>query len=303
MDILRTPNSRFVRLADYPFEPHYVDVKAADTQLMRMHYVDEGPKDGNTIVLLHGEPTWSYLYRTMIPPLAEAGYRVLAPDLIGFGRSDKPARKQDYTYLRHVEWVTSWLEALDLTDVTLVVQDWGSLIGLRVAAEQDQRFAKLFIANGFLPTGEKSPNAAFRAWRGFAKYTPWFSAGWLVAAGTVQKLSSSIRAGYDAPFPDRHYQAGARAFPQLVPATPNDPAAAANRRAWRALGEWTKPALCVFGDRDPILGHADRPLIRHIPGAAGQPHARIKASHFIQEDAGPELAKRLIDWDKSLATR
>jgi haloalkane dehalogenase len=300
VDILRSPDSRFANLVGYPFEPHYVDVSASDTPALRMHYVDEGPRDGAPVVLLHGEPTWSYLYRTMIGPLADAGYRVLAPDLIGFGRSDKPAQEEDYSYLRHVEWVTSWLQALDVDDLTAVVQDWGSLIGLRVAAEQSDRFRNLVIANGFLPTADRPANPAFRVWRAFAKYSPWFSAGWLVAAGTTTKVSADIRAGYDAPFPDRHYQAGARAFPQLVPTAPDDPAVPANRAAWVVLGRWEKPTLCVFGDRDPILGKADRPLIRHIPGADGQPHARIRASHFIQEDAGPELAGRIIRWRKGL---
>lgn len=299
-EILRTPDTRFANLDGYPFEPHYLDVTASDTGPLRMHYVDVGPRDGTPVVLLHGEPTWSYLYRTMIPPLAAAGHRVLAPDLIGFGRSDKPARIQDYSYLRHVEWVTSWLTALDLHEVTVVVQDWGSLIGLRVAAEQRHRFAKLFIANGFLPTADRPMPPAFRIWRAFAKYSPWLPAGRLVDVGTVTKLTAAVRAGYDAPFPDKRYQAGARAFPQLVPTSPDDPAVPANRAAWDVLSRWEKPTLCVFGARDPILGKADAPLIRHIPGAVGQPHARIHASHFIQEDAGPELAQRLLDWEKNL---
>lgn len=294
---MRTPDARFADLEGYPFAPHYLEVTASGTPPLRMHYLDEGPRDGIPVVLLHGEPTWSYLYRTMIGPLADAGHRVLAPDLIGFGRSDKPTRVEDYTYQRHVEWVTSWLTALDLRDVTAVVQDWGSLIGLRVAAENGDRFAKLFIANGFLPTAQQPMPAAFRIWRAFAKYSPWFNAGRLVDLGTVKKLSAAVRAGYDAPFPDRRYQAGARIFPQLVPTSPSDPAVPANRAAWEVLRNWHKPVLCVFGTRDPILGKADAPLIRHIPGAAGQPHARIEASHFIQEDAGPELARRLVEWD------
>ncbi|GAB3017717.1 haloalkane dehalogenase [Mycobacterium bourgelatii] len=296
MDVLRTPDSRFENLVGYPFAPHYVDVTASDTPPLRMHYVEEGPADGRPIVLLHGEPTWSYLYRTMIPPLADGGYRVLAPDLIGFGRSDKPTRVEDYTYLRHVEWVTSWFERLDLTDVTLVVQDWGSLIGLRIAAEQDHRFARLVVANGFLPTAERPTPPAFHIWRAFARYSPIFTAGRIVAAGTVHKVPAEVRAGYDAPFPDKRYQAGARIFPQLVPTSPDNPAVPANRAAWDALGRWEKPVLAIFGRRDPILGKADRPLINHIPGAAGQPHARINASHFIQEDSGPELAERILAW-------
>lgn len=296
MDVLRTPDSRFENLEGYPFAPHYVDVTASDTPSLRMHYVDEGQPTGSPIVLLHGEPTWSYLYRTMVPPLSGAGHRVLAPDLIGFGKSDKPTNRADYTYLRHVEWVTSWFEKLDLREVTLVVQDWGSLIGLRIAAEQSDRIARLVVANGFLPTATRRTPPAFYVWRAFARYTPMLSAGRIVAVGTVRKVPARVRAGYDAPFPGKKYQAGARAFPQLVPTSPEDPAIPANRAAWDALGRWEKPCLAIFGDRDPILGKADRPLIEHIPGAKGQPHARINASHFIQEDSGPELAERILTW-------
>jgi haloalkane dehalogenase len=300
MHVLRTPAYRFENLEGYPFVANYVEVSASDTEPLRMHFLDEGPIDGPPIVLLHGEPTWSYLYRTMIPPLADAGNRVLAPDLIGFGRSDKPSRIEDYTYLRHVEWVTSWLERLKLKDVTLFVQDWGSLIGLRVAAEQSDRIARLVVANGFLPAGQQPPSPAFVAWRAFARYSPVLSAGHIVAAGTVRRVPPKVRAGYNAPFPDKTYQAGARAFPQLVPTSPTDPAIPANRAAWQALGRWEKPFLAIFGQRDPILGRADGPLIKHIPGAAGQPHARIDASHFIQEDSGPELADRVLSWQKAL---
>lgn len=296
MDVLRTPDSRFTNLAGYPFDPHYIDVTAADTPALRMHYLDEGPRDGAPVVLLHGEPTWSYLYRTMIPPLAGAGHRVLAPDLIGFGRSDKPTAIGDYTYLRHVQWVTSWFEALDLTDVTVFVQDWGSLIGLRLVAEQSARFARVVVANGFLPTADRGMPQAFRIWRAFAKYSPWLNAGRIVGVGTITKVPAAVRAGYDAPFPDKRYQAGARAFPQLVPTSPDDPAVPANRAAWEALGRWDKPFLALFGAKDPILGAADKPLIRHVPGAAGQPHARLHGSHFVQEDCGPELAERILAW-------
>ncbi len=297
MDVVRTPESRFDDLPGYPFAPHYVDVQASDTDAIRMHYVDEGPRDGPPVVLLHGEPTWSYLYRTMIPPLVEAGHRVLAPDLIGFGKSDKPTRMDDYTYLRHVEWVTHWFETLDLTDVTLFVQDWGALVGLRIAAEQDHRISRVMVGNGFLPTAHHGTPIGFRGWRAFARYTPIFKAGFIVQTATVTKVPSAVRAAYDAPFPGTKYQAGARAFPQLVPTDPKDPAVPANRAAWDALGRWEKPFLCVFGDKDPILGKADRPLIEHIPGAQGQQHDRIRAGHFIQEDAGPELAARLLAWE------
>jgi haloalkane dehalogenase len=297
MDVLRTPDSRFENLHGYSFAPHYADVKASDTDNLRMHYVDEGPSDASPVVLLHGEPTWSYLYRTMIPPLVDGGHRVFAPDLIGFGRSDKPSRITDYTYLRHVEWVTSWFDSLDLHDVTLFVQDWGSLIGLRIAAEQSHRVGRIVVANGFLPAGQQSANIAFRTWRAFARYIPVLPCGRIVSVGTVTKVSAEVRAGYDAPFPDKSFQAGARAFPQLVPTSPDDLALPANRAAWEALGRWEKPFLCIFGARDPILGRADRPLIEHVPGAAGQPHDRINGSHFVQEDCGPELAARMLSWD------
>lgn len=297
MDVLRTPDARFEGLVDYPFAPHYVEVAASDTEPVRMHYLDEGPRDGRPVLLLHGEPTWSYLYRTMLPPLVTAGYRVLAPDLIGFGKSDKPTRRGDYTYLRHVAWVTAWIEALDLTDITAFVQDWGSLIGLRIAAEQEHRFSRMVVGNGFLPTAEREANAAFRIWRAFARYTPVFRAGRIVQTGTVRKMPKSAVAAYDAPYPSAKYQAGARAFPGLVPTDPDDPAVPANRAAWEALGRWEKPFLCIFGTGDPILGKADRRLIGHVPGAKGQPHDRIRAGHFIQEDAGPELARRIIEWE------
>ncbi|MDT7783217.1 MAG: haloalkane dehalogenase, partial [Pseudonocardiales bacterium] len=246
--------------------------------------------------LLHGEPTWSYLYRTMIPPLVDAGYRVLAPDLIGFGKSDKPTAGAEYTYQRHVDWVSGWMDDLGLQDVTMFGQDWGSLIGLRIAGEQPARFARIVISNGFLPTAQHGTPIAFRAWRAFARWTPVFPAGRLVQAGTVEPVDSQVRAAYDAPYPSSKYQAGARAFPRLVPTDPDNPAVPANRAAWDALGEFDRPFLAIFGKNDPILGKADRPLIAHVPGAQGQPHDRIRGGHFIQEDSGPELARRMIEW-------
>lgn len=303
MDVLRTPESRFENLVDFPFAAHYVDVAASDTPPLRMHYIDEGPADGPPIVLLHGEPTWSYVYRKMIPALVDGGNRVLAPDLIGFGRSDKPSRTTDYTYLRHVEWVTSWFDSLDLTEVTLFVQDWGSLIGLRIAAEQGHRIARLVVSNGYLPTARERISrvpVAFRAWQAFAHYSPVLPVGWLVAAGSLRRVPAKVRACYDAPFPDKTYQAGARVFPALVPTSPDDPTVPANRAAWDVLGRWEKPFLAIFGRYDLIVGRGDRPLIRHIPGAAGQPHARLKAGHFIQEDSGPELAERILAWQQAL---
>lgn len=299
MHVLRTPDSRFENLEGYPFVAHYLDVTASDTRPLRMHYLDEGPIEGPPIVLLHGEPTWSYLYRSMITPLTDAGNRVLAPDLIGFGRSDKPSRIEDYTYQRHVEWVVSWFEHLNLWDVTLLVQDWGSLIGLRIAAEQPDRVGRLVVANGFLPTAQRRTPPAFHAWRAFARYSPCCrrDASWAPgpSAGCRRRCGPGM-----TPLPGQDISGRGPRVPQLVPTSPSDPAIPANRRAWEALGRWEKPFLAIFGARDPILGQADTPLIKHIPGAAGQPHARINASHFIQEDRGPELAARVLSWQQAL---
>lgn len=292
MKVLRTPDSRFDRIPDFPFEPQYVQV----TDELRMHYIDEGPREGPVVLLLHGEPTWSFLYRKMVPPLAAAGFRTLAPDLIGFGKSDKPTKMSDYSYAKHEEWLLAFLDALGLEDITMFAQDWGSLLGLRIAGLQPERFSRVMIANGMLPTGDMTPSKAFAAWRAFAKFTPWFPVGRIVKGATVYGISDSARNAYDAPFPDASYKAGARAFPALVPTDENDPGTPRNRKAWEGLGQFEKPFLCVFGRNDPVLGSLDRLLIDHVPGAEGQPHDRIRGGHFIQEDAGGDLAKRLIDW-------
>jgi len=260
-----------------------------------MHYVDEGPRDGRLVLLLHGEPSWSYLYRKMIPVLTAAGYRAIAPDLVGFGRSDKPTRRDEYTYQRHVDWMTSFLAALDLRGMTLVAQDWGGLIGLRLVAEQGDRFARVVAANTSLPTGDQNMGAAFEAWRNFALNTPRFHVGGIVKGGCLSDLPAEVIAAYDAPFPDERYLAGARQFPALVPTTPDDPAAEPNRRAWQALRQWSKPFLCAFSDSDPITHGADVFLRRAIPGAHGQPHTTIAgAGHFLQEDKGEELARVVV---------
>lgn len=292
MDVVRTPDERFAALPDYPFEPHYTTL--ADG--VRMHHVEAGPPDADVVLMLHGEPSWSYLYRHMIPVFAGAGLRAVAPDLVGFGRSDKPTRIGDYTYQRHVDWLVEWLEALDLRRITLVCQDWGSLLGLRLAAEHDERFDRIVVANGFLPTADRGTPPAFRIWRTFATRSPVLPVGRIVATGTKRKLSRAERAAYDAPFPSARYKAGARAFPALVPTSPDDPAVPANRAAWARLGAWEKPFLTLFGQDDPILGRADKPLQEHVPGARDQPHARLSGSHFVQEDAGVEIATRTISW-------
>ena len=292
MQVLRTPEERFRNLPDYPFDPHWTELTAG----LRMHHVDEGLPGANPVLMLHGEPSWSYLYRRMVPIFTAAGFRAVAPDLVGFGKSDKPASRADYSYQAHMDWLTEWLLALDLRRITLVCQDWGSLLGLRLAAEHPDRFDRIVVANGFLPTAERKVPLAFHIWRLFALHTPVLPVGRIVAVGTRRRLSRSERAAYDAPFPSRDYKAGARAFPALVPTSPDDPAVPANREAWRRLGEWDKPFLTLFGSGDPILGRADRPLQEHVPGAAGQPHARLRGSHFVQEDAGEEIARRTITW-------
>jgi haloalkane dehalogenase len=292
MDFVRTPEERFRSLPGFPFEPRYVDVGDG----LRMAYVDEGPRDGRVVLMLHGEPTWSFLYRKMIPVFVEAGMRAIAPDLIGFGRSDKPTRPGDYTYARHVAWVRALLTALELREMTLVAQDWGSLIGLRVAAENEARFARIVIANGFLPTAQRGVPPAFRAWRAFARWSPLFPIGRIVASGCVTKLTTAERRAYDAPFPSGAHKTGARVFPLLVPTDERDPAVLANRAAWDELGRWQKPFLTLFGKNDPILGRADAPLQEHVPGAKGQPHERFWGGHFVQEDRGDHLAAAIVRW-------
>lgn len=292
LEVLRTPDERFRNLPDHPFEPRYATLG----QGLRMHYVDEGPRDAAPVLMLHGEPSWSYLYRHMVPVFAEAGLRAVAPDLIGFGRSDKPVDKGAYTYQAHVDWLVEWLEQTDLRDITLICQDWGSLLGLRIAAEHEDRFARIVVANGFLPTGDRGLPPAFHVWKQLALRAPVFPAGRIVQLGSKRKLTKAERAAYDAPFPSSRYQAGARRFPALVPASPRDPATPANRAAWEVLGRWEKPFLTLFGAGDPILGKADRHLQRRVPGAAGQPHDRLPGSHFVQEDQGVEIARRVLAW-------
>jgi haloalkane dehalogenase len=291
-DVLRTPDARFRDLPGYPFAPSYVVVDG-----MRMHFVDEGPRGAPPVLMLHGEPSWSYLYRKMIPPIAAAGFRAVAPDLIGFGRSDKPARVAAYSYARHVAWMREFVEIAGLDGITLVCQDWGSLIGLRVAAEMPERFARIVVANGALPTGDERVPLVFRAWQAWARWTPILPVGRIVQAGSRTKLPREVRKAYDAPFPGERYKAGARAFPPLVPTRPDDPAREANLRAWRVLERWEKPFLTAYGEHERITRRAERPFQRRVPGSAGQPHATIAdAGHFLQEDRGEELARVVIDF-------
>jgi haloalkane dehalogenase len=297
MEALRTPDERFNHLPDFPWTPRYVEVADGDGGALRVACVDEGPRDGEPVLLLHGEPSWSFLYRRMIPVLLDAGLRVVAPDLVGFGRSDKPAAATDYSYARHVEWMrAAILDELGLTGITLVGQDWGGLIGLRLVAEHPDRFARVVVANTGLPTGDSPMSDAFLAWQRFAQSSPRFEVGRIVSNGTVGDLPAEVVAAYDAPFPDDSYKAGARAFPGLVPTGPDDPASAANRAAWEALACWRKPFLTAFSDQDPITGGGDRIFQKLVPGAEGLPHTTLQGGgHFLQEDVGPELARVVAD--------
>ncbi|MEZ5203048.1 MAG: haloalkane dehalogenase [Acidimicrobiales bacterium] len=298
MDLLRTPDECFENLVGLPWAPRYAEVDAGDgSGPVRMAYLDEGPADAPVVLLLHGEPSWSYLYRHMIPPLLDAGLRVVAPDLVGFGRSDKPAHRDDCTYQRHADWLRGLVFGeLDLHEVTLFCQDWGGLLGLRLVGEHPDRFARVLASNTFLPTGERDLGDGFRAWRDFSQRVETFPVGFIVNGGCVTDLPEEVVAAYDAPFPDEASKEAARQFPMLVPASTDDPASPANLAAWEVLRRFARPFRCAFGDKDPVTAGADRVLIRDIPGAAGQPHRTIAGGgHFIQEDQGPELAAELID--------
>jgi haloalkane dehalogenase len=298
VDALRTPDDRFADLPDYPFAPHYVEVADGQGGRLRVHHLDEGPADGPVVLLLHGEPSWSYLYRTMVPVLVDAGLRCVAPDLVGFGRSDKPARRQDYTYARHVEWMREALfDHLGLRDVTLVGQDWGGLIGLRLVGEHPERFARVVAANTGLPTGDRPLSEAFLNWQRFSQESPTFPVGAIVAGGCVTDPPPEVVAAYDAPFPDDAYTAGARVFPTLVPTSPDDPAAAANTAAWETLTAFDRPFLTAFSDGDPITRGGNAVFERTVPGAKGRDHVTIEdGGHFLQEDKGPELARVVADF-------
>ncbi len=292
MAILRTPDSRFRGLPGWAYEPHYVEVDG-----LRVHYVDEGPRGAAPVLLLHGEPTWSFLYRKMLPVLVIAGHRVVAPDLVGFGRSDKPDARTDYSYQRHVDWMAGAITALDLQGATLFCQDWGGLIGLRLVAENHARFSRVVVSNTGLPTGDEQVPEAFAIWQAYSQSVPEFPVGKIVERGCTRGMPDNVRAAYDAPFPDETYKAGARQFPMLVPTRPDDPASDANRRAWLALERFEKPFLTAFGDSDPITRGADRVFQKRVPGASGQPHVRLlRAGHFVQEDVGEEAASVVADF-------
>ncbi|WP_338751811.1 haloalkane dehalogenase [Janibacter alittae] len=295
METLRTPDERFTDLPDFPFEPHYADVPDQDGGTLRMAWVEAGPPaaEAPTVLLLHGEPSWSFLYRHVMRVLADAGVRAVAVDLVGFGRSDKPTDPAAHSYARHVEWVRSLVfDVLDLREVTLVGQDWGGLIGLRLVAENPERFASVVAANTGLPTGEHGMPDVWWAFRKAVEGAEVLDVGRLVASGCARELTAEARAAYDAPFPDETYKAGPRVMPSLVPTSTDDPATEANRRAWDELTRWEKPLLVAFGDSDPITGAMAPVLKRAIPGAQGLAHPVLAdAGHFLQEDAGEELGR------------
>ena len=298
MEALRTPEERFADLPDYPFEPNYAEVRDGEGGTLRVHYLDEGPSDAAPVLLVHGEPSWSYLYRHMVPVLVDAGHRVVVPDLVGFGRSDKPTRQTDYSYARHVAWLSELVfDHLDLRDATFFGQDWGGLLGLRLVADEPDRFARVVIGNSGLPTGHGPASEAFLRWQRFSQTTPVFPVGNLVGSACTTELSSAVVAAYDAPFPDDTFKAGARIFPSFVPTNPDDPETAPNQAAWRVLEAFQKPFLCAFSDSDPVTAGGDAPFLATVPGARGRQHPTIVgAGHFLQEDAGPELAAVIRDF-------
>jgi len=292
MHVLRTPDDRFDGLPGYSFAPHYAGVDDGEGGSLRVHYLDEGPAGADPVLLMHGEPSWCYLYRTMVPVLVAAGHRVVVPDLVGFGRSDKPSQQRDHTYARHVAWMSQLVfDRLDLRHATFFGQDWGGLIGLRLVAAQPGRFDRVVVSNTGLPVGDGKVSDAFLAWQRYSQESPSFHVGKIVSGGCAVRLDPAVLAAYDAPFPDESYLAGPRILPSLVPTSADDPEAPANRAAWDVLRRFDRPWLCAFSDKDAVTRGGDAPFIREVPGAVGQPHTTIEGGgHFVQEDRGPELA-------------
>jgi haloalkane dehalogenase len=300
MRYLRTPEDRFTGLPGFSYAPRYADAGG-----VRLAWVEAGPGDGEPVLLLHGEPSWSFLYRTVMAVLGDAGLRAIAVDLAGFGRSDKPASIDDHSYARHVEWIRALaFDRLDLRGVTLVGQDWGGLIGLRLAAEHPGRFDRIVAANTGLPTGDQPMPDVWLRFREVVRTASSLSVSRLVQSGCQTTLSAPVLAAYDAPFPDETYMAGVRAMPGLVPTSPDDPASDANRAAWRQLSAWDKPFLVAFSDRDPITGAMAPVLQRAVPGTAGIEHPVITgAGHFLQEDAGEQFGTIIADFIRSHPAR
>lgn len=294
MNVLRTPDDRFDDLPGWSHEPHYAEVDEG----LRMAYVDVGPADADPVLLMHGEPTWSFLYRHVVDVLVSAGHRCVVPDLIGFGRSDKPADPADYSYARHVAWTCRLVfDELDLQRITYFGQDWGGLVGLRVLAADPDRYARVCVGNTGLPTGDRPLSEAFLAWQQYSKTSPKFEIGQIISRGCARPLAPDVVAAYDAPFPDDTYKAGARIFPSLVPTGVDDPAHTDNVAAWKVLESFDRPFLTAFSDGDAVTAGGERIFQHKVPGATGQPHLTVKdAAHFLQEDAGPEVGRILADF-------
>ena len=293
-EIIRTPENRFENLPGYPFKSNYQQVENG----LRMHYVDEGHNDDPVVLMLHGEPSWSYLYRKMIPILANQGYRAVAPDLIGFGKSDKLVSQDDYSYENHLQWLSTFIEKLELKSIVLFCQDWGGLLGLRLITSMGNRFAMVVASNTFIPTGEVPMPESFIKWREFSQKSPEFNIGKVLDMGTLKDLSPEIIQAYNAPFPSEKYKAGARIFPMLVPVEKDEPEAINNRKAWQELLKWEKPFLTIWGDGDPIMRGADKVFQKYVPGTKNQPHTNLDAGHFIQEEKGEELAELVVSFIK-----
>ena len=300
MEILRTPDEYFTDLDGYRFSPNYINVQAEETPALRMHYLDEGKADGEIILLLHGQPTWSYLYRKMIPVLVSGGFRVIAPDLIGFGKSDKPADTGDYTYARHTTWLVDFIQKLKLNNVNVFMQDWGGLLGLRIAGYHEHFFSRIFAANTGLPVGGMQMPEEWLFFKKLCASAKKLPIGRILKSGCVSDLSDSVLAGYRAPFLDEKHQSGAKIFPSLIPLEVENPEALVNRKAWENLRNWKKPFLTLFSDSDPITRRGDLFFRRMIPGTKNMPHQTIVgAGHFLQEDKGVQLAEIICDFIKS----
>ncbi len=294
MEILRTPNEKFENLKDWPYEAKYYVINSEYGDI-RVHYIDEGSENTDTVLLIHGEPSWGYLYRHMVNPLVEKGKRVVVPDLPGFGKSDKLSLRDGYTYEKYVKWMSDWLVNLDFTNITLFGQDWGGLIGLRLATAYPDRFSKIIAANTFLPTGDYDPGEAFLKWKEYSQTVEDFHVGGIIKGGTVRDISQDIIEAYNAPFPDDTYKEAARQFPTLVPVTPDDPSSQVNRDAWEKLKEWDKPFLCAFSDSDPVMAGVDKAFIKLVPGTKDMPHTTIeRAGHFLQEDNPEDCVKAIL---------
>jgi haloalkane dehalogenase len=289
VQVLRTPDARFEGLADWPYAPRYLEIVDADGTPLRLAYVDEGPSTAAPVLLMHGEPSWSYLYRHIIADLASRGHRVVAPDLIGFGRSDKPAARADYTYERHVAWMSDWLTGLDLTGVVLFCQDWGGLIGLRLVAAFPERFAAVVVSNTGLPVGA-GWSEGFKNWLDFSQRVPELPIGFILNGGCQRELTDAERAAYEAPFPDETYKEGARQFPALVPITAEHASVAENKAAWMVLERFTKPFITAFSDGDAVTGGGEVQFQVRVPGARDEAHVTLKGGHFVQEDSPVEIA-------------